>query len=357
MRWQKDDLDNNLNFFSVSSDGRVVSWTLVKVGARNKCWMLRCTGLLLYQSDFDLCWHLTRMSCIITMWSTWKWQILPMKDLMEQNYQPLVRVPLWFLWLSDLYLSLRTWQHMFVTCVKPWWLFFLLFTGAGTTFDFHHTKPYLFLVGTEEGLVYRCSTSYTNTYLTTCQAHHMAVYRTQWNPYHEDIFITCSADWTVKIWDQKHGLRSEWEASQCLDSLQKRLSYLIINPYPWDQFVPAVLCSTHLWECSGFVLPCLPAWTLTDPYDAYASLLYLSIMTFNLWYGQFFFLGKYIFDSFASNGGNISDICLQNFMVASYSPLAPEPWLMSNMANIWCNMLIPGQHSSRPMLHNWGRVP
>ncbi len=32
VRWQKEDLDNNLNFFSVASDGRVVSWTLVKVG-------------------------------------------------------------------------------------------------------------------------------------------------------------------------------------------------------------------------------------------------------------------------------------------------------------------------------------
>ena len=31
VRWQKDDLDNNLNFFSISSDGRVVSWTLIKV--------------------------------------------------------------------------------------------------------------------------------------------------------------------------------------------------------------------------------------------------------------------------------------------------------------------------------------
>jgi len=31
VRWQKDDLDNNLNFYSVSSDGRVVCWTLVKV--------------------------------------------------------------------------------------------------------------------------------------------------------------------------------------------------------------------------------------------------------------------------------------------------------------------------------------
>ncbi|NWX19636.1 DNAI1 protein, partial [Aegotheles bennettii] len=30
VKWQKDDMDNNLNFFSISSDGRIVSWTLVK---------------------------------------------------------------------------------------------------------------------------------------------------------------------------------------------------------------------------------------------------------------------------------------------------------------------------------------
>ena len=30
--WQKNDLEGNLNFMSVSSDGRVVSWSIVKVG-------------------------------------------------------------------------------------------------------------------------------------------------------------------------------------------------------------------------------------------------------------------------------------------------------------------------------------
>lgn len=29
----------------------------------------------------------------------------------------------------------------------------------------------------------------------------MAVYAVQWNPFHEKIFLTCSADWTVKLWD------------------------------------------------------------------------------------------------------------------------------------------------------------
>ena len=35
IRWQKEDLDGNLNFFSISSDGRVVSWTLLKVSHRS----------------------------------------------------------------------------------------------------------------------------------------------------------------------------------------------------------------------------------------------------------------------------------------------------------------------------------
>lgn len=29
--WQKNDSDNNLNFYSTSSDGRIVCWTIVKV--------------------------------------------------------------------------------------------------------------------------------------------------------------------------------------------------------------------------------------------------------------------------------------------------------------------------------------
>lgn len=36
VKWQKDDMDHNLNFFSVSSDGRIVSWTLVKVPVSQK---------------------------------------------------------------------------------------------------------------------------------------------------------------------------------------------------------------------------------------------------------------------------------------------------------------------------------
>ena len=38
----------------------------------------------------------------------------------------------------------------------------------------------------------------------------MAVYSVRWNPFHPDIFLSASADWTVKMWNhnQKHCILS-----------------------------------------------------------------------------------------------------------------------------------------------------
>jgi dynein intermediate chain 1 len=78
---------------------------------------------------------------------------------------------------------------------------YFFFKGCGTCFDFNKQQDYLFLVGTEEGKVHKCSKSYNNQFLDTYDAHHMAVYAVRWNTFHPKIFISCSADWTVKVWD------------------------------------------------------------------------------------------------------------------------------------------------------------
>ncbi|CAI5787930.1 dynein intermediate chain 1, axonemal [Podarcis lilfordi] len=132
VKWQKDDMDNNLNFFSVSSDGRIVSWTLVK----NE----------LVHTDV-------------------------IKLLVEGT-----------------------------TVEGPEGLQLQTF-GCGTSFDFHKKIDYLFLVGTEEGKIYKCSKSYSTQFLDIFHAHHMAVDAVSWNPFHSKVFISCSSDWTVKIWD------------------------------------------------------------------------------------------------------------------------------------------------------------
>uniref|UniRef100_A0A8C3UWH5 Dynein axonemal intermediate chain 1 n=1 Tax=Catharus ustulatus TaxID=91951 RepID=A0A8C3UWH5_CATUS len=132
VKWQKDDADNNSNFFSVSSDGRIVSWTLVK-------------NELVHMDVIKLSADGTAM----------------------QGPEGLQ----------------------------------LQMLGSGTSFDFHKKIDYLFLVGTEEGKIYKCSKSYSNQFLDVFEAHHMAVDSVSWNPFHLKVFISCSSDWTVKIWD------------------------------------------------------------------------------------------------------------------------------------------------------------
>ncbi|XP_010008637.1 PREDICTED: dynein intermediate chain 1, axonemal, partial [Nestor notabilis] len=132
VKWQKNDMDNNLNFFSVSSDGRIVSWTLVQ-------------NELLHTDVIKL----------------------SVEGTTAQGPEGL---------------QLKT-------------------LGCGTSFDFHKKIDYLFLVGTEEGKIYKCSKCYSSQFLDVFEAHHMAVDSVSWNPYHPKVFISCSSDWTVKIWD------------------------------------------------------------------------------------------------------------------------------------------------------------
>lgn len=71
--------------------------------------------------------------------------------------------------------------------------------AGGICFDFNKVNEHLFIVGTEEGKIHKCSKAYSGQYLESYEGHHMAVYSVKWNYYHPDIFISCSADWSVKI--------------------------------------------------------------------------------------------------------------------------------------------------------------
>ncbi|XP_047438686.1 dynein, axonemal, intermediate chain 1, paralog 2 isoform X2 [Mugil cephalus] len=133
VRWQSDDMDNNHNFCSVASDGRVVSWTLVK----NE---LVFTDIIRLSVNGAI------------------------SEGPESSPAPS--------------------------------------SACGTSFDFHKQIDYLFLVGTEEGKIYKCSKTYSSQFLGTYEAHSMAVDAVKWNHFHPKVFISCSSDWTVKIWDR-----------------------------------------------------------------------------------------------------------------------------------------------------------
>ncbi|KAI8622491.1 WD40-repeat-containing domain protein [Chytriomyces sp. MP71] len=131
--WQKDDLDDNANFFSVSSDGRVAQWTLLQ-------------NELIYTDVIRLRFNESGTEIV-------------------GEDEPLFSL------------------------------------AGGCCFDFHKTIDHLFVVGTEEGRIHKCSKTYNSQYLLSFDAHQMSVYTVRYNSFHGNVFLSASADWTVKLWD------------------------------------------------------------------------------------------------------------------------------------------------------------
>jgi WD40 repeat protein len=74
-------------------------------------------------------------------------------------------------------------------------------TASGLCFDFLPEDPSQYFAGTEDGLVARCSTSYSEQYLDIMSAHAGPVNRIRVSPYMSHALLTASSDWTVKLWN------------------------------------------------------------------------------------------------------------------------------------------------------------
>ena len=59
-------------------------------------------------------------------------------------------------------------------------------------------------MGTDEGLVHLCTTEYSSQYLNTYSGHNTPVYNIQWNTFLPSVFLTCAAEWGIKIWDKDY---------------------------------------------------------------------------------------------------------------------------------------------------------
>ena len=55
-----------------------------------------------------------------------------------------------------------------------------------------------YITGTEEGYIHKCSCSYNEQYLDTFEGHGGPVYDIKWSPFCKDLFLSCSADWSIR---------------------------------------------------------------------------------------------------------------------------------------------------------------
>ena len=75
-------------------------------------------------------------------------------------------------------------------------------TGSGHCIDFAKSDSSVYFAGTEDGVIHKCSCSYNEQYLQSYFGHAGPVYRVRISPFASHLILSCSADWTVKLWDQ-----------------------------------------------------------------------------------------------------------------------------------------------------------
>ena len=75
--------------------------------------------------------------------------------------------------------------------------------AAGLSMDFLKGESTQYLVATDDCAIPRCSKSYNEKYLDSFYDHTGPIYKVRCNPFNRDIFLSCSSDWTCKLWNVK----------------------------------------------------------------------------------------------------------------------------------------------------------
>lgn len=104
----------------------------------------------------------------------------------------------------------------------------------------------MYLATTEQGVIYRCSKSYTQQYLEIYSGHNGPIYKVRANPFFYDIFLTCSADWSCKLWN--------WRRDSPLNHFQSLDLYDEVIDIEWSPNESTVFASVckdgrlELWD-------------------------------------------------------------------------------------------------------------
>jgi WD40 repeat protein len=80
--------------------------------------------------------------------------------------------------------------------------------ASGLCFDFPAHDGSEYYAGTEDGIIHKCSVSYNLQTLENYFGHTGAVYKVKCSPFLPEAFLSCSADWTCRLWNEKDATNS-----------------------------------------------------------------------------------------------------------------------------------------------------
>jgi len=137
------------------------------------------------------------------------------------------------------------------------------------SFDFHPNDGNLYLAASEEGNIFKCSCSYNEQFLETYSGHTGPVYKVLWCPYSSDAFVSCSADWSIRIWHQ--------DKSASVLTLQSAQE--AVNDIDWSPMSPTVIgivndSQVEIWDLANSTLDPLIVNTSVSPNVKLSSIIF-----------------------------------------------------------------------------------
>ncbi|PRW45097.1 wd repeat-containing 78 [Chlorella sorokiniana] len=124
--------------------------------------------------------------------------------------------------------------------------------AGGTCFAFNPADPRTYLVGTEEGLVHRCSTAFSEQGGQAYSGHVAPVYQVCWSPFSPSHFLTASADWTVRLWHEAQPRRPL--ATLALPGARAEVADAAFCPAAATLLAAAAGNSLQVWDVEQSVL-------------------------------------------------------------------------------------------------------
>lgn len=92
---------------------------------------------------------------------------------------------------------------------------------AVTVLSLDPSKPEVILCGVEEGPILKLKLITRDSYIFIYKAHNLMVHAISHNRFIPQIFLSCSADWTVKMWEDERRYVNIFEVGNYLSYLKR----------------------------------------------------------------------------------------------------------------------------------------
>ncbi|XP_012717905.2 WD repeat-containing protein 78 isoform X2 [Fundulus heteroclitus] len=115
--------------------------------------------------------------------------------------------------------------------------------------DFHPTDAGIYVIGTWDARMHKCSFSNSAHFLDTYNKHFSPVTQVEWSRFYPDVFLSCSADWTIQLWQ--------------LDTMTPKMSFTSVqspvDSIKWSPNCSMVFAAVYrqrmeVWDLSSSIL-------------------------------------------------------------------------------------------------------